>query len=120
METYCDLSARGVRPHMSRMQPAGRKSDGLFTNEDFRYHEADDVYVCPVGHRLKPRRFHERRQMTDCVADKKVCAQCPLKAECTKSKTARSVAHHWGRDEREVGLVFARLPEAHADRRRRR
>ncbi len=120
VETYCDLIARGVRPHMSPMQPAGHKSDGLFTKDDFRYDETDDVYVCPVGQRLKPRRFHERRQMTDYVADKKVCAQCPLRAECTKSKTGRSVARHWREEELEVGLAFARLPEAQADRRRRR
>ena len=102
------------------MQPAGHKRAGLFTKEDFRYDETDDMYVCPVGHRLQPRRFHERRQMTDYVADKKVCAQCPLRAECTKSKTGRSVARHWREEELEVALAFARLPEAQADRRRRR
>jgi hypothetical protein len=73
-----------------------------------------------VGHHLKPRRFHQRRQMTDYVADKKVCAQCPLRAECTRSKTGRSVARHWREAELEVALAFARLPEAQADRRRRR
>lgn len=104
---------------MSTMQPAGHKSFGLFTKEDFRYDETDDVYVCPVSHRLKPRRFHERREMTDYVADKKICAQCPLRAECTKSKTGRSVARHWREEALEVGLAFTRLPEAHADRRRR-
>ena len=120
VETYCDLIAQGVRPHMAPMQPAGHKSEGLFTKEDFRYDEAADVYVCPVGHHLKPRRFHQRREMTDYVADKKVCAQCALRAECTRSKTGRSVARHWREAELEVALAFARLPEAQADRRRRR
>ena len=58
--------------------------------------------------------------MTDYVADKKVCAQCSLRAECTKSKTGRSVARHWREKDLEVALAFARLPEAQADRRRRR
>lgn len=120
VEIYCDLIAQGVRPHMPPMQPADPKSKGLYTKEDFRYDESADVYVCPVGHRLKPRRFHERRQMTDYVADKKVCAQCPLRAECTNSKTGRSVARHWREQDLEVALAFARLPEAQADRRRRR
>jgi hypothetical protein len=120
VDTYCDLIAQGVRPHMTPMQPAGHKSEGLFTKDNFRYDESNDVYVCPVGHRLKPRRFHERRQMTDYVADKKVCAQCPLRAECTKSKTGRSVARHWREQDLEVALAFSRLPEAQADRRRRR
>lgn len=56
------------------MQPAGHKSEGLFTKEDFRYDEAADVYICPVGHHLKPRRFHQHRQMTDYVADKNQAA----------------------------------------------
>lgn len=120
VETYCDLIAQGVRPHMTPMQPAGHKSEGLFPKEDFRYDEKADVYVCPVGHRLKPRRFHQRRQMTDYVADKKICAQCPLRVACTKSKTGRSVARHWREADLEVALAFARLPEAQADRRRRR
>lgn len=118
--TYCDLIGQGVRAHVTPMQPVGHKSEGLFTKDDFRYEAVADVYVCPVGHRLKPRRFHKRREMTDCVADKKICAQCPLRAECTKSKTGRSVARHWREADLEVALAFARLPEAQADRRRRR
>lgn len=120
VDTYCTVLASGVRPHMAPMQPAGHKNDGLFAKEAFRYDETNDVYICPVGHRLKPRRFHQRREMTDYVADKKVCAACPLRTECTRSKTGRSVARHWREPELEVGLAFARLPEARADRRRRR
>ncbi len=105
---------------MPPMQPAGHKSDGLFTKDQFRYDEQADVYICPVGHRLKPRRFHQRREMTDYVAEKKVCAGCPLRLECTRSKTGRSVARHWKESELEIALAFARLPEAAADRRRRR
>lgn len=120
VETYCELIAQGVRPHMTPMQPAGHRSDGLFTKDDFRYEAAADVYVCPVGHRLKPRRFHQRRKMTDYVADKHVGARCALRAECTRSKVGRSVARHGREADLEVALAFARLPEAQADRRRRR
>lgn len=120
VETYCSLIERGVRPHMAPMQPPGHKSDGLFTKEEFRYDERFDVYICPVGHHLKPRRFHQRREMTDYVADKKICGACPLRAECTRSKTGRSVARHRKEAVLEIALAFTRLPEAQADRRRRR
>jgi hypothetical protein len=120
VETYCALIEQGVRPHMAPMQPAGHKSDGLFTKEAFRYDEGANVYICPVGHHLKPRRFHQRREMTDYVADKKVCAKCSLRPECTRSKMGRSIARHWKESALEVALAFARLPEAQADRRRRR
>jgi transposase len=120
VETYCTLVEQGVRPHMPPLQPAGHKSDGLFTKDDFRYDESNNVYVCPVGHRLKPRRFHQRRQMTDYVADRKVCAACPLRAECTRSQQGRSVARHWKEKTLAMALAFTRMPEAQADRRRRR
>jgi transposase len=120
VETYCALIEQGVRPHMSPMQPADHKSDGLFTKAEFRYDEKSDVYICPVGQHLKPRRVHQRRKMTDYVADKKICAGCLLREQCTRSKLGRSVARHWKETELEVALAFARLPEAQADRRRRR
>lgn len=120
VETYCALIEQGVRPHMTPMQPADHKSDGLFTKDEFRYDEKADVYVCPVGQHLKPRRFHKRRKMTDYVADKNICARCLVRDQCTRSKNGRSVARHWKETELEVALAFARLPEAQADRRRRR
>lgn len=65
VENYCSLIAQGVRPHMAPMQPADHKSEGRFTKDDFIYDKSADVYICPVGHRLKPRRCHQHRQMTD-------------------------------------------------------
>ncbi len=120
VDNYCSLIERGVRPHISPMQSVGHKSDGLFTKEQFRYDETSDVYICPAGQSLKPRRFHKRREMTDYVADKSACAHCALRAECTKSKAGRSIARHWKESKLEIALAFARLPEAQADRRRRR
>lgn len=120
VETYGTLIEQGVRPHLAPMHQPNHKGDALVTKEKFRYDEVADVYVCPVGHHLKPRRVHQRRQMTDYVADKKVCATCLLRTECTNSKLGRSVARHWKETTLETALAFARLPEAQADRRRRR
>jgi hypothetical protein len=36
-------------------------SEGLYTKDDFRYDESADVYFCPAGQTMTPRRFHERR-----------------------------------------------------------
>lgn len=120
VESYCELVEQGVRPHMPPMQRADHRSEGLFTKDQFRYDQSADVYVCPVGHHLKPTRIHKRREMTDYAADKKVCATCALRSECTRSKAGRSVARHWKETELEIGLALAQLPEAQADRRRRR
>lgn len=120
VETYCSLIEQGVRPHITPMQSTGHKNEALFTKDDFQYVEKLDVYVCPAGQQLKPKRFHQRRQTTDYVADRKICASCAFRAQCTNSKLGRSVARHWRETSLEAALAFARLPEAQTDRRRRR
>lgn len=120
VETYCALIEQGVRPHMTPVLPADHRSEGLFTKEQFRYDAKTDLYTCPAGQSLRPRRFHKRRQMTDYVADKNICARCPLRIECTRSKAGRSVARHWREAQLEQALACVRTPEAQADRRRRR
>lgn len=120
VENYCDLVERGVRPHISPMLPADHRSEGRYTKDEFLYDAANDRYVCPAGQILRPRRFHQRRQMTDYVADKKICAACPLRENCTNSKVGRSIARHWKEETLEFARAIARLPEAYADRARRR
>ena len=102
------------------MLPADHRSEGRYTKEDFLYDAANDRYLCPAGQTLRPRRFHQRRQMTDYVADKKICAACPLRENCTASKVGRSIARHWKEETLEFARAIARLPEAYADRARRR
>lgn len=120
VETYCALVERGIRPHISPMQPPDHKSEGRYNKEDFIFDRKADRYVCPAGKSLVPKRHHTRRQITDYVADKKTCQECPLRARCTESKIGRSIARHWREDTLEVAHALARLPEAYADRRRRR
>ncbi len=120
VENYCELIEHGIRPHISSLQPPGHKANGLFTKEDFRYDVTNDNYICPAGQRLNPKRKHARRQMTDYVADKKTCAQCPLREQCTTSKLGRSVARHWKEETLEIAHACARQPEAYQDRARRR
>lgn len=120
VENYCDLVERGIRPHISPLLPADHRSEGRYTKDDFLYDEANDRYVCPAGQTLRPRRFHQRRQMTDYVAEKKACAACPLRENCTASKVGRSIARHWKEETLEFAHALARLPEAYGDRGRRR
>ena len=120
VENYCALVERGIRPHISPLLPVDHRSEGRYTKEEFLYDPANDRYLCPAGQTLRPRRFHQRRQMTDYVADKKSCASCPLRENCTKSKVGRSIARHWKDQTLEFARAIARLPEAYADRARRR
>jgi transposase len=120
VETYCNLVAQGVSPHIAPMQPPGHKRDGLYPKEAFTYDERRDVYVCPAGQTLVPKRRHPHRQITDYVADKKSCATCPLRDQCTRGKLGRSIARHWREPDLERALRCTRTAEARADRARRR
>ncbi|MBL9191622.1 MAG: transposase [Opitutaceae bacterium] len=102
------------------MLPANHRQEGRFTKEDFLYDKANDRYFCPAGQPLQPKRTHKRRQMTDYMADRKVYAVCPLREKCTTGKLGRSIARHWNEPTLECAHALSRLPEAYADRARRR
>jgi transposase len=121
VEQYCAVTAEGMSPQMAAFMSSEHTSRGLFPKSDFRYSKEEDAYICPVGQRLKPKRHHKRRQMTDYVADPKICAACSLREQCTRGKKlGRSVARHWKEDELIAAHTEAHTPQAFAARRRRR
>lgn len=118
-----ELLRSGRTRHPPPHQPAaaGRPPQRWPLHQDeFLYDAANDRYLCPAGQPLRPRRFHERRQMTDYVADKKTCAACPLRENCTAGRVGRPIARHWKEETLEFARAIARLPEAYTDRARRR
>jgi len=46
----CDEA--GIAVTLSKPLTSGNNGKGRFVKQDFRYVEADDVYVCPAGERL--------------------------------------------------------------------
>ena len=62
-----------------------------FPQEAFRYDAAADRFQCPAGQFLYPRGYDAKRQHTEYVASKGVCAACALRAQCTTSRHSRAV-----------------------------
>ena len=120
VDAFCDLVEQGIRPHMTRFLPSIHTSKGRFTQNQFRYDQSTDTYVCAAGESLHPRRVHKRRQMVDYVADPKTCEQCALRSQCTKSKLGRSVSRHMRQEAFNEAMLHSRTDEAWQDRRRRR
>lgn len=68
---------------------------GIFKRSRFSYDKDKNVYVCPRGEELKKVSTTTRpclgKNKSLAVYGTKACANCPLKAKCTKSKTGRKL-----------------------------
>ena len=97
---------------------AGRERD-IFGDQAFTYDPERDIYLCPAGQTLKPRRMHPIRRTIEYKAPARLCSACVLRAECTRSHHGRTVQRH----EKQIALDLARA-QAHSvaaqrDRKRR-
>lgn len=72
-------------------------SDDAFGKWSFKYDEEKDVYHCPMGEVMKRRGGIQRRKGRMAVVyqcKNQVCATCPNKDKCTKSKTGRTITRY--------------------------
>jgi len=96
-----------------------RRRAGIFTDSQFVYDPDTDTYRCPAGQTLWPARHHTKRQATDYTTAKGVCDACPLRQQCTRSKTGRSIKRHDQQDVIDRARTQAASPAGKRDRRRR-
>jgi hypothetical protein len=102
VENFLACYDRGVEAHMPDLQESTAKRIeklNIFSEERFEYDRETDTYRCPAGHRLKPRSLHQSRQSRDYAASQKVCAVCPLREQCTRNKSGRTVKRHLRQEE---------------------
>jgi transposase len=81
----------GITPYIPKPETSASRKRGLFTKGDFRYDPEQDCYWCPAGEKLT-----YRFQTTEKGRDIKyyassACAQCAIKAQCTRSKDGRRI-----------------------------
>jgi Transposase DDE domain len=78
-------------PHVPKPQRGSAVASGFFRKDEFRYDAAQDVYICPGGHELKPIRQGQLRDMRKVdYANASACRDCPLRARCTNTYRAVS------------------------------
>jgi transposase len=102
VENFLACHDRGVEAHMPDLQESTAKRIeklGIFSEERFEYDGESDTYRCPAGHRLKPRSLHQSRQSRDYASSKKICAACPLREQCTRNKSGRTIKRHLRQEE---------------------
>lgn len=95
IDNYRYCHERGIRAHMA---PAGAHliERGNFPVERFTYEAGADRFRCPAGHyltRLQDR--PEQKHVVYRISQRQLCAQCPLREQCTHGKGGRTVIRHY-------------------------
>jgi transposase len=121
-ENYVACQERGIATHMGEVTRhtanTGRK-EGIFADEVFSYDPAANVYHCPAGQILKPRRVHPIRRTLEYKASAKICGGCALRAQCTRSAHGRTVQRYEKQEALNRARLQARSRAARRDRKRR-
>jgi transposase len=84
----------GLEPHLPAVENSPSERAGYYGKADFRYEAGRDIYHCPGGAELKPRRaMLDKGRKLFRYDNRKACVQCPLKSRCTA--TAFRTVSRW-------------------------
>jgi len=120
-ENYVACQERGITTHMgdAGIKAHTGRDHTIFADEAFTYDAARNVYLCPAGQALKPRRMHPIRRTIEYKAPAKLCGACVLRAQCTRSSHGRTVQRHENQAALDIARTQAHSLGARRDRKRR-
>ena len=122
-ENYVAGQQAGWTTHMGDVlgkQDHSHKQSGIFPESAFIYNRQEDTYTCPAGQILRPRRVHWYKRTWEYCLPKKVCAACPLRAQCTRAAIyGRTIRRHEHQDLLDLARQQAHSSAARKDRKRR-
>jgi transposase/ParB-like chromosome segregation protein Spo0J len=84
-----ECNRAGVTVTLPKPLTSGMKAKGRFGKQDFRYVEADDVYVCPAGRELTYRFTRAEAGLVKRWYWNTMCGYCELKDQCTTGPERR-------------------------------
>ena len=122
IENYLSCHDRGIQSHFASLEHTQRGSGrqaGILPKEAFTYEPGTDSFTCPAGQRLTRRRLNVRRQQWEYTAGVAACARCPLRPQCTRSQSGRSLQRHVRQAALDRMRSQAESPQGRADRRQR-
>src|SRR3989440_233642 len=79
-ENYVACQERGITTHMGDGLSKARagRDQNIFGDEAFTYDPLNNIYRCPTGEILRPRRMHALRRTIEYKAPARVCSACVL------------------------------------------
>jgi transposase len=110
-----DLGVEAHIPDLGEFSVKRKEKLKIFSEDRFEYDPQSDTYRCPVGNPLKPKSLHLNRQSRDYAAPRKTCAACPLREQCTKNKSGRTIKRHLRQEELDQMREASRSAKARRD-----
>jgi transposase len=120
-DNFAACQQRGIRSHMADLAAAYTNTGnrkGIFKEEEFHYDSDRDSYTCPAGKQLKRAKNPDRHYLLY-RGNRKMCAGCPLRSRCTRSKHWRTIKRHIHYDQIQYARSQSRSGWAKRDRKRR-
>jgi len=108
IENYLACCDRNILPHFQSFDKNNKGTGtrkGIFELSDFVYNPEDDLFICPAGELLKQRKYNKKRNHFEYSLPAKVCNNCSLKPQCTRSKQGRTIKRHIRQDELNKMLI---------------
>lgn len=122
IDNYLVCCDRNVQPHFESFDKSHRdtgRRKGIFDPSDFVYNPDEDLFICPAGELLEPRKFKKSRNHFEYSLPAKVCNSCVLKVKCTRSKQGRTIKRHIRQDDLDKMLIESQSRCAKNDIRKR-
>ena len=94
IENYLYCYDNKLNPHFNTMDAGRYKQKEIFGPEKFKYKSKQDLYLCPAMQKMHKKTYHKERKSFEYKAGKKICENCELKTQCTRSKSGRSIKRH--------------------------
>ena len=115
------LAQAGIQAHVADLRSRMNlvRSKGIFPPEDFAYDAGSDTFTCPASEPLHRHHFHARRSHWEYRAKRGVCAACPLRSQCTRDKSGRTLKRHLHQELLDQARTQSHSEAARADRKRR-
>jgi len=107
---------------MSKSQAHVSSREGIYPESSFKYSKETNTYTCPAGATLIRRKNKLKRNAYEYSADRKICAACTLRTQCTRAATGtvRTVKRHYKHELLEIARRQSASRETRADLVRRK
>lgn len=122
INNYLSCFDRGIDSHFQSLESTGRgtgRQKGIFGKEDFIFNPDSNTFTCPAGNTLTLRKYFKKRNNFEYISPKSICNGCHLKAQCTRSKTGRTLKRHIRQDELDCMLNQSNSKQSKKDIKKR-
>jgi len=110
IDNYLACGDRRIAPHFDSFDKGNRGTGtrkGIFEPSQFVYNPDEDLFICPAGELLEPRKFKKKRNHFEYSLPASVCNNCVLKPQCTRSKQGRTIKRHVRQDDLDKMLALS-------------